>query len=309
MKKKVRTAMHYSPFLLLPLLLAFYPGFPGDETPPIAPPLPQSAPDVRLPLKDGSVRWAVIGDNGTGEGPELDIANLMQRYWMKVKFDFVTMDGDNIYGGHSPRDFRRKFEEPYKPLLDEGVKFYASLGNHDDPQIEINYKPYNMNGDRYYTFDKKNVEFFVLDSNYMTPQQLSWLEDKLKNSSARWKIAYFHHPLYTCAKFHGPDIDLRNQLMPLFTRYGVNVVWSGHEHVYEHLKPQDGIDFFLEGESGQLRYDNIRSSCDLDFVGFDTDRSFMLVEVDNDQMYFETISRSGAVIDSGTLQRQNNTQK
>lgn len=301
--------MHYSPFLLLPLLLALYPGLPGDETPPKTPPLPQGAPDVRLPLKDGSVRWAVIGDNGTGEGPELDIANLMQRYWMKVKFDFVTMDGDNIYGGHSPRDFRRKFEEPYKPLLDEGVKFYASLGNHDDPQIEINYKPYNMNGNRYYTFDKKNVEFFVLDSNYMTPQQLSWLEDKLKNSSARWKIAYFHHPLYTCAKYHGPDIDLRNQLMPLFTRYGVNVVWSGHEHVYEHLKPQSGIDFFLEGESGQLRYDNIRSACDLDLVGFDTDRSFMLVEVDNDQMYFETISRSGAVIDSGTLQRQTATPK
>lgn len=301
--------MHYSPFLLLPLFLALYPGLPGDETPPKTPPLPQGAPDVRLPLKDGSVRWAVIGDNGTGEGPELDIANLMQRYWMKVKFDFVTMDGDNIYGGHSPRDFRRKFEEPYKPLLDEGVKFYASLGNHDDPQIEINYKPYNMNGNRYYTFDKKNVEFFVLDSNYMTPQQLSWLEDKLKNSSARWKIAYFHHPLYTCAKFHGPDIDLRNQLMPLFTQYGVNVVWSGHEHVYEHLKPENGIDFFLEGESGQLRYDNIRSSCDLDLVGFDTDRSFMLVEVDNDQMYFETISRSGAVIDSGTLQRQTATPK
>jgi hypothetical protein len=219
------------------------------------------------------------------------------------------MDGDNIYGGHSPRDFHRKFEKPYKPLLDEGVKFYASLGNHDDPQIEINYKPYNMNGNRYYTFDEKNVEFFVLDSNYMTPQQLTWLEGKLKNSSARWKIAYFHHPLFTCAEFHGPDIDLRNELMPLFTRYGVNVVFSGHEHVYERLRPQDGIYFFLEGESGQLRYNNIRGSCDLDMVGFDTDRSFMLVEVDDDQLYFETISRSGAIIDSGTLQHQNTTQK
>lgn len=304
MKKKTSMPIRFAQFLFVPLLIAFYPGLPGDETPPKTPPLSQGAPDVRLPLKDGSVRWAVIGDNGTGEGPELDIARQMQHYWTKVKFDFVTMDGDNIYGGHTAHDFRVKFEEPYKPLLDEGVKFYASLGNHDDPQIEINYKPYNMNGNHYYTFNRKNIDFFVLDSNYMTPQQLSWVEDKLKGSSAKWKIAYFHHPLYTCAKFHGPDVDLRNQLMPLFTKYGVNVVWSGHEHVYERIKPQQGIYFFLDGNSGQLRYHNLRAACDIDQIGFDTDRTFMLVEVDGDQLYFQTITRSGATIDSGQLTLQ-----
>ena len=304
MKKKTSMPISFAQFLFVPLLIAFYPGLPGDETPPKTPPLSQGAPDVRLPLKDGSVRWAVIGDNGTGEGPELDIARQMQHYWTKVKFDFVTMDGDNIYGGHTAHDFRVKFEEPYKPLLDEGVKFYASLGNHDDPQIEINYKPYNMNGNHYYTFNRKNIDFFVLDSNYMTPQQLSWVEDKLKGSSAKWKIAYFHHPLYTCAKFHGPDVDLRNQLMPLFTKYGVNVVWSGHEHVYERIKPQQGIYFFLDGNSGQLRYHNLRAACDIDQIGFDTDRTFMLVEVDGDQLYFQTITRSGATIDSGQLTLQ-----
>jgi len=308
-KKKTHMPIRFAQILLLPLLIAFYPGLPGDETPPTTPPLPSGAPDVRLPLKDGSVRWAIIGDNGTGEGPELEIAKQMQNYWTKVKFDFVTMDGDNIYGGHSPHDFRVKFEEPYKVLLNEGVKFYASLGNHDDAQIEINYKPYNMGGNHYYTFSKKNIDFFVLDSNYMAPQQLSWLEDKLKGSSAKWKIAYFHHPLYTCAKFHGPDLDLRNQLMPLFTKYGVNVVWSGHEHVYERIKPQQGIYFFLDGNSGQLRYHNLREACDIDQVGFDTDRTFMLVEVDGDQLYFQTIARSGTTIDSGQLKLQSSKQK
>jgi len=308
-KKKTHMPIRFTQFLLLPLLIALYPGLPGDETPPKAPPLPSGTPDIRLPLKAGSVRWAVIGDNGTGGEPEFDVAQQMHQYWTKVKFDFVTMDGDNIYGGHSPHDFRVKFEKPYKALLDEGVKFYASLGNHDDPQIEINYKPYNLNGEHYYAFSKKNVDFFVLDSNYMTPQKLSWLEGKLKGSNAKWKIAYFHHPLYTCAKFHGPDVDLRNQLMPLFTKYGVNVVWSGHEHVYERIKPQQGIYFFLEGNSGELRYHNIRSACDLDQVGFDTDRTFMLVEVDGDQLYFQTIARSGATVDSGQLTLQNSKQK
>jgi len=97
--------------------------------------------------------------------------------------------------------------------------------------------------------------------------------------------------------------------MPLFTQYGVNAVWSGHEHVYERIKPQKGIYFFLVGDSGELRYHNIRESCDLDLVGFDTDRAFMLVEVDGDQMYFQTISRSGATIDSGQLALQASTQK
>lgn len=267
-------------------------------------PSPPGAPDVKLPLKNGSVRWAVIGDNGTGDQAQQAIANQMQRYWNVVKFDFVTMDGDNIYGGHSPADFQRKFEQPYKQLLDEKVKFYASIGNHDDPDIERNYKPYNMGGNRYYTFDKGDVEFFVLDSNYMDPQQLSWIEDKLKSSTSKWKIAYFHHPLFTSAKFHGPDVDLRQQLMPLFSKYGVNVVWSGHEHVYERIKPQNGIYFFVEGNSGELRFHNIRKPNDLDLVGFDTDRAFMLVEVTGDELYFQTISGAGETIDSGVLQRQ-----
>jgi Calcineurin-like phosphoesterase len=302
--------MRFAKVFLIPFLIVLLPGIHCDQNPRTADASGSSvAPDIRLPLKDGSVRWAVIGDNGTGEKPEQEVANEMQRYWSAVKFDFVTMDGDNIYGGHSPRDFQLKFEVPYKILLEENVKFYASLGNHDDADLEKNYKPYNMGGNRYYTFRKGDVEFFVLDSNYMSPQQLAWLEDKLKSSNAKWKIAYFHHPMFTSAKYHGPDIDLRTQLMPRFTKYGVNAVWSGHEHVYEHLKPQGGINFFLVGNSGELRYHNIRTPNDIDIVGFDTDRTFMLVEVAGDEMYYQTISGSGKTIDSGELSRQNAGQK
>src|SRR5437868_4359136 len=203
---------------MLKLLLAIAVLVFSADVRPVAQPAVATGPsanasglDVRLPLKKGSIRWAVIGDNGTGQAPEAKIGELMQQYWAVVHFDFVTMDGDNIYGGHSPEDFKRKFESPYKPLLDENVKFYASLGNHDDADIEKNYKLYNMGGNRYYTFRKGDVQFFVLDSNYMDPVQLAWIEDKLKNSDAKWKIAYFHHPLFTSAKYHGPDVDLRQQ--------------------------------------------------------------------------------------------------
>src|SRR5215471_7824855 len=132
-------------------------------------------PEVHLPLKDKSVRFAFIGDNGNASKRQYDIASRMEAFREKVKFDFVLMLGDNIYGGKSPADFRNKFETPYKPLLDSGVKFYASLGNHDDPN-ERYYKPFNMDGQRYYTFRKGDAQFFALDSTYMDGAQLDWLD-------------------------------------------------------------------------------------------------------------------------------------
>ncbi len=274
----------------------------GDQR--SAVPLPDPSMAIRLPLKDGSVRFAVIGDNGTGEQPEFEVASQMERFREVVKYDFVVMDGDNIYGGHSARDFQRKFEQPYKPLLDAGVKFYASLGNHDDPDVERNYKLFNMGGKRYYSFQKGDVEFFALDSNYMDPEQLAWIESQLKDSTAKWKICFFHHPMFTAATFHGPDLDLRKQLMPLFTEYGVNLVLSGHEHVYEHLKPQNGLYFFVLGNSGELRIHNIRPNNDIDQVGFDTDRDFMMMEIAGNELYFQAISRTGATLDAGELDWQ-----
>src|SRR5262249_40937740 len=92
-----------------------------------APPA-QSPRDVKLPLEDKSVRFAVIGDNGTGDPPQYEVAAQMEAYRKIIGYDFVTMMGDNIYGGHKPKDIERKFDTPYKPLLDAGVKFYACLG-------------------------------------------------------------------------------------------------------------------------------------------------------------------------------------
>lgn len=262
--------------------------------------------DTKLPLQNGSVRFAVIGDSGTGEHPQYEVAQEMEAFRQTVKFDFVIMLGDNIYGGHSPSDLARKFENPYKPLLDAGVKFYAALGNHDDPDVERLYKPFNMDGQRYHTFKKGDVQFFALDSTYMDTKQLAWLEQNLRSSHARWKICYFHHPLYNDGKMHGPDLDLRNQLTPLLKAYGVNVVFSGHEHAYERVKPENGIYFFILGSSGQLSHHDFHRN-EVMQTSFDRDRVFMLVEIAGDQLYFETISRTGEVVDSGELNRQNSS--
>jgi predicted MPP superfamily phosphohydrolase len=269
----------------------------------IAPAQQPAGLDIKLRLQDKSVRFAVIGDSGTGDHQQYEVAKEMETYRKVVGFDFVIMLGDNIYGGHQPRDFAQKFEIPYKPLLDAGVKFYASLGNHDDPDIERLYKPFNMGGQRYHTFKKGDAQFFALDSDYMDTQQLAWVEQNLRSSNARWKICYFHHPLYNHGKMHGADLDLRTQLGPLLKHYGVNAVYSGHEHAYERIKPEDGIYYFILGNSGKLVRNDFRQSEQM-AKSFDRDRTFMLVEIAGDNLYFQTISRSGETVDSGQITRQ-----
>lgn len=259
------------------------------------------AQDLTLPLKPDSVRFAVIGDMGTGEKPQYELAAKLIEYRQKFPYDFVLMLGDNLYGGDSPADYESKFERPYKPLLDAGVKFYATLGNHDKPNERF-YLPFNMNGQQYYTYKKGNVRFFVLDSTYMNPRQFAWLEQQLQDSGSDWKICYFHHPLYSSGAFHGSSTELRLVLEPLFVKYGVQAVFSGHDHVYERVKPQKGISYFTEGASGSLRTGNLRSK-GLTEAGYDQDRSFMLVEVAGDELFFQTISRTGKTVDSGVIQR------
>src|SRR5262245_45428159 len=155
------------------------PGAPKDAA--IAP-----AQEAQLPNKPDSLKFAVIGDNGNGEKSQYEIAQQMSNWHGQFPYELVVMMGDNIYGSERPQDFIKKFEAPYKPLLDGGVKFYACLGNHDEPSQRF-YKPFNMEGKRYYTVRKGDAEFFVLDSTYMSPAQLEWLRDALSKSDAKWK--------------------------------------------------------------------------------------------------------------------------
>jgi predicted MPP superfamily phosphohydrolase len=254
-----------------------------------------------LPNKEGTVKFGVIGDNGTGDAAQYQVADQMVRFRRQFRFDLVLMLGDNFYGAQRPSDLILKFERPYKPLLDAGVRFQAALGNHDEPD-SVNYPPLNMGGQRYYSFVQGNVRFFVLDTNSLDARQLQWMERALQESREEWKISYFHHPLYSSAGRHGAAVDIRLRLEPLLTKYGVNVVFSGHDHIYERVKPQNGITYFVCGSGGQLRKgDLVRSQ--MTAAGFDQDQTFTLVEVGRDELHFETISRTGTMVDNGVIRR------
>ena len=268
-----------------------------------------TAPDLPLPNKDGAFKFAVLGDFGNGNQVQYELGQQMARLQSTFKYEVVVLVGDNIYGSERPQDFVRKFELPYKPLLDAGVKFYASLGNHDSREQRY-YKPFNMDGKLYYTFSPApDVRFFMLESTYPVPEQIRWLEAELKSSSSRWKIPVFHHPLYSSGDRHGSDLRLRQVLEPLFLRYDVKVVLTGHDHFYERVKPQKGITYFVVGSGGQLRAGNIDRSSGITARGFDTDLAFLAAEIDGDNLNFRAVSRTGQAVDSGVITQQQSQQQ
>lgn len=197
------------------------------------------------------VRFAVIGDSGTGDEHQYVIAEQMERWHDRLPFELVLMLGDNIYGGFfgmgggDQDDFEEKFDRPYAGLLERGVIFRAALGNHDMKtrdgldEVEAYDRFHIERPEGYYRFtagewlpaagaaglsEEKEmaalVEFFVintirLEKDKEDPEQLAWLEEALANSRARWRIVYGHHPLYSAAKRHGSDVALRQKLEPI----------------------------------------------------------------------------------------------
>jgi len=286
---------------LFTLLFLGSPAVPG-QNPNGAANAGKNGPKLSLPNKADSVRFMVIGDTGTGKNQQAELAEWMAQYHAVFPFEFVLMVGDNLYGGEKTKDYTQKFEQPYKKLLDKGVKFYAALGNHDNPNQRF-YKNFNMGGKEYYTFKKGPVRFFVLNSNYLDERQVRWLETELKNSGSDWKLCFFHHPIYSSGGRHGPNLELRKIVEPTFVKYGVDAVFMGHEHFYERFKPQQGIYYFITGAGGKIEPDGVKRSS-LTEKSFDQDQNFMLVEIAGDQLHFQVVSRAGKTVDAGVLPRR-----
>ena len=278
-------------------------GCAGAATPVATPQSPAAARSaIAMPMAAGSLKFAVLGDFGDASQREFDTAAQFVKAHGVFPFTIVPLTGDNLYGSERPQDFAKKFEMPFKPLLDAGVKFYGALGNHDSREQRY-YKLFNMDGKLYYSFKapQQSVRFFALESGYMDPAQLTWLENELKSSTEDWKIAYFHHPLYSSGQTHGSDLDLRRALEPLFIQYNVSVVFQGHDHVYERLKPQNGIQYWVIGSGGRFRAGDLQKNSALTAKGYDADNAFLLAEISGDTMTFNAVSRTGQRVDSGVV--------
>jgi len=257
------------------------------------------------PAKD-KFKFIAIGDFGTGDDNQFEIAAQMLRDHKTSPLDFVLAVGDNIYPDGGGRHFEKKFARPYAGLIRDGVKFHAVLGNHDVRDgrgDQCQYPLFNMNGQCHYTIKKGDglAEFFMIDSTAFDMTQAGWLEGVLKESTAKWKIAVFHHPIYSSAEEHGSDVGLRGRIEPLLAQYGVNVVISGHDHTYERVKPQQGVQYFVTGAGGKVRPGDVNLGSPFRAMSYDRDNHYMQMVIEDQQINFQTIARSGAVIDRGAI--------
>jgi tartrate-resistant acid phosphatase type 5 len=214
-----------------------------------------------LKPENQEVRVVAFGDFGTGSTAQKQNAAAIIEAHKKTPFDFGITLGDNFYttGMSSPADPRwnTQWEELYGPLK---IKFYAALGNHDwgqsdSPAAEILYSsssPSWRMPSPYYTFTAGPVQFFALDTNEISDAQLMWLDNELKKSNTKWKIVYGHHPIYSDGQ-HGDDQGLIKRLLPLL-KNRADIYLVGHDHIFNHIKPEAGVHFFVAGGGGANVY-------------------------------------------------------
>ena len=178
----------------------------------------------------------------------------MAKLHTRFKYGIVVLVGDNLYGSERPQDFKLKFELPVQAAAGRGREVLRVAGQPRRARAALLQAVQHG----------RQAVLHVQPGSPMSgsscsraptpcPSRLPWLEQELKASSSKWKIPVFHHPLYSSGDRHGSDISLREVLEPLFLKYNVSVVLTGHDHFYERVKPQKGIVYFVVGSGGQLR--------------------------------------------------------
>lgn len=243
------------------------------------------------------LRFVALGDTGFGNSGQYAVAKAMSCYLQGNPFQFVLLAGDNIYNNGEIEKINSVFEKPYQALLQQGIQFYAVLGNHDirtnNGEDEIRYPRFNMQG-RYYSFTKGAVQFFAIDTNNNASwkAQLNWLEENLARTQVPWKVVFGHHPVYSSG-VHGGSQELVKRLTPLFSRYGVQLYISGHDHNYERTHRLQGTTYLVSGAGAKPRPVGSSSR-----TAFSTSRlSFATIEVYPNRLEVRGIDTDGKIFD------------
>lgn len=283
------------------------------------------------------LRFGVIGDSGTGDSKQKLVADRMAAWQKQHLWTLVLMLGDNIYENGNPAHFDEKFREPYKPLLDLGVRFHSTLGNHDRrhpdarlgcAQVADDAFGYLENRDEYVleegpVIDGKRLvrvisinspaweDLYIkrkpdrTDCRGTDQDRLEQLESWLAESGKyHWNLLIMHHPLYSYVRLpglfagHGSSKKLRELLEPRL-RNRVDVVFAGHDHFYQRIKPQNGIHYFVSGGASKLRFGG---NFGHENVAFGAKRlHFLDIELSRDELKFRAVDEEGNVFDSGSI--------
>ena len=271
------------------------------QNPDVNPTASKPAIDESTPVAP-SLRFVSVADTGTGDQGQYAVAEAMTRYHSQNSYDFAILAGDNIYNNGEIEKIGAVFERPYQPLLKQGIKFHACLGNHDirtangDPQVR--YPGFNMQG-RYYTFRRDPVQFFALDTNHNADwnTQMAWLEQELSRSDAPWKVVFGHHQIYSSGHYGLNQAFIQN-LTPLFQKYGVQLYINGHDHNYERTRSIKGTTYLICGAGAGVR--SVGRSAWTEYSA--SQLSFAAFEVYSDRMVISGINTDSHVFDQGVIQ-------
>jgi Calcineurin-like phosphoesterase len=194
-----------------------------------------------------------VGDFGVGGQTERRMGAGMRRYAANHLTHALVTLGDNDYT-ESPSAFHRNWTESFGWAARRGLRISGTLGNHDVEHDGGRYEFDELNMPRrYYSRRVGNVALFLLNSNRVTRTQTAWLRRALRRSRARWKVAAFHHPPFTCGGHSGAE-DVRARWNPLFRRFGVDLVLSGHDHNYQRFARRGGVTYVVHGGGGAGLY-------------------------------------------------------
>jgi predicted MPP superfamily phosphohydrolase len=260
---------------------------------------------VPIPKSKLLKRFAVIADTGSSNIHQYSVGRALARYHEKNPFDTVLLAGDNIYTNGEFTKIKEAFAIPYEELLKRGVKFYASLGNHDvrseNGDRQVAYPQFNMQGQRYYTHGQGDVKFFVLETNEIVARQastqLAWLDRELAASKAKWNIVYGHHNIYSAGVYKINRVMVED-VSPILKKHKVKLWINGHDHNYQRSQPIDGTTYVVCGGGGASLYPVTAQS----WTAFaQSVYSFGIVEVYQDQILLTGVNSKSQIIDRGLV--------
>lgn len=282
--------------------------------------------------------FLVLGDSGMGSRAQYQLADRMVH--AEPPADFVLHTGDLVYPDGARRRYEERFFAPYRRLLAR-INFWPCLGNHDvkkakpaspepddgrGPAYEEVFElplngPDGLPANHNYWFDYASCRIAVCDSNVteavMTEQVAPWLAAVLADAGPRWKFVVFHHPPYTGAR-HKPDVRVQRTLVPVLDAANVDVVFNGHDHLYERTHPlRDGeivesgagVVYIVTGAGGAELYETKKPLPAYIAAADDHHYSFTQVTVNGDELSLRQLALDGKVIDEITLLKRIGTEQ
>lgn len=272
------------------------------------------------PPAEGAFRALVFGDSGSGLSAQWKLARLIPG----MDPDLILHTGDVVYDDGATEDFYWKLYMPYADLMARAA-FYPVLGNHDvrtndgQPLLDACILPENgppgQQNERNYWFDFGCARFVAIDSNRDLPHYRDviapWLDEVLSTAGDRWKILYWHEPIFTSGHYL-PATKLLEPLVPIIDRHGVHLVCHGHNHMYERTRPLRGGQIMPDGHgsvyissgAGGARLYDVKLPLPAYIARIYSDmHSFTVLDVAADRIVIRQMAIDRQVIDTAQISR------